>query len=219
VDLIDLWADEGITFFQYRNKQKVSRSRLDEVERHARRRRMRWILNDYVQLFCDGAADGIHLGWEDWHDLSEELRQTLLQRLKGVLPLQAESTPICGISTHTVDQWSEALRLHRDGILPLSYIAFGPCFPTNSKKSGLYPVLSEEALKELERRRDQARKTGELPDTVFIGGIDPDNLPVLIKSLSEINRKADQTIFIASIRALSDPLEVRRFRSVPDWKP
>ena len=219
MDLIDLWADEGITIFQYRNKQKPTKSRLEEVERNARRRRLRWILNDYDQLFCDGVADGIHLGWEDWHALSDDRRQALLRRLNGVQSLQAESTPLCGISTHTPDQWSEALTLHRSGALPLSYIAFGPCFKTNSKKSGLHPLLQKEAFEELERRRDEARKKGELPDAVFIGGIDPDNLPVLVQTLSNTKKKEERTIFVASIRALSDPLDIRRFRSIPNWKP
>lgn len=219
MDLVDLWADEGIPFFQYRSKEKPSRARLEEVERHARRRNMRWILNDYDQLFCEGLADGIHLGWEDWHALSDDRREALLGRLKDVKPLHADSVPLSGISTHNPDQWFQALELHRNGSFPLSYIAFGPCFKTHSKK-GKYPVLKKAAFEELERRREDLKKKGQLPDSVFIGGINPDNLPGLVDMLFGWHqKKTERTIFVASIRALSDPLDIRRFRSIPNWLP
>jgi len=223
MDLIDLWADEGISFFQYRSKSEPSKSRLEEISRNAKRRKLRWILNDYDQLFSSGVADGIHIGWEDWQKLKEDRRQSLVSRLTSVSALGDESQGLLsGFSTHNLEQWQAALAMHRSGELPLSYIAIGPCFKTASKKKGLHPQLTADVIAALEKQKNKEskEKDTDLPASVFIGGIDSDNLSQLVGMLSPAKKRGETTdFFVASIRALSDPLEIRRFRSIEGWLP
>ena len=223
-DLLDLWADEGISFFQYRVKKLKAASRtdrIDEIDHLAKRRNLRWILNDYDDLFAKGTADGLHLGWEDWQKLKEARQLNLKERLKTVAPINNSESVLSGISTHNLEQWSEALVLHRSNKLPLSYIAIGPCFTTKTKRDGLYSQISAEVISKLEKLRQSELKVGPVPDSVYIGGITPDTLPLLVKAIesSKIQYKEPRVIYVASIRALSDPLDIRRFRSIPNWQP
>ncbi|MBW7857369.1 MAG: thiamine phosphate synthase [Leptonema sp. (in: Bacteria)] len=223
-DLLDLWADEGISFFQYRVKKPKGASRvdrIDEIDHLARRRNLRWLLNDFDELFTKGTADGLHLGWEDWQKLKEQRRAGIQERMVDVGPIDSSGSVLSGISTHNIDQWSQAVELHRSGILPLSYIAIGPCFKTKTKRDGLYPQLSNELITNLEKLRQNELKVGNVPDSVYIGGINPDTLPNLVKAIESgrTQKKEPRVIYIASIRALSDPLDIRRFRSIPNWQP
>lgn len=72
------------------------------------------IVNDRVDMSMAVEADGVHLGQND-------LPPDAARRVLG-------DAAIIGYSTHTLEQVRIAVRL------PINYIAFGPIFPTNTKK-------------------------------------------------------------------------------------
>ncbi len=122
---------------------------LRELVPHCRRAGALLIANDDVEaaLTVPG-VDGVHIGQEDLVDLGgpdhldglddrDELERELsdrsfsarLGRVEGIRRRAAESGRelVIGLSTHTLEQISEAARL------PVDYIGFGPIFPTSTK--------------------------------------------------------------------------------------
>lgn len=73
------------------------------------------IINDRVDIAALVGADGVHLGQEDMHP----------EKARSLLGENA----IIGLSTHSLAQAQIANRL------PIDYIAVGPIFPTETKKS------------------------------------------------------------------------------------
>lgn len=106
------------------------------------------IVNDRVDIAIAAGAHGVHLGQKDLPP--EEARKLL------------GSEAILGFSTHDLEQVDEALSA------PIDYIAFGPIFPTRTKKDP-DPVVGLNLLKKVKLM------VGELP-LVAIGGIKRDNL-------------------------------------------
>jgi len=99
-------------------------------------------------------TSGVHLGQDDLPPL--EARK-LLGR-----------DAIIGFSTHTIEQAEAALEL------PVDYIAFGPIFPTATKRD-------HEEVVGLEMLRKMRSRIGDFP-LVAVGGINLENLVDVIEA-------------------------------------
>jgi hydroxymethylpyrimidine kinase / phosphomethylpyrimidine kinase / thiamine-phosphate diphosphorylase len=140
--------DGGVTFLQYRNKERDFDRKLNEgwdLRQLCRSRGVTFIVNDDLQLARELEADGIHLGQEDG---SVATARRVLGKEK-----------IIGVSTHDLD---EALQAEAEGA---DYIGFGAIYPTFSKEVDHMP--GPEGLAAI---RGRVR----LP-VVAIGGINRDN--------------------------------------------
>ena len=141
----------GATFIQLREKSNSVRAFCTDAAEAiniARSAGANVIVNDRVDVALALGADGVHLGQGD-------MPVAAARRLLG-------DDAIIGFSTHNIEQVKAALDL------PINYLAFGPIFPTQSKRNP-DPVAGLDALgiiKSLNRR---------LP-VVAIGGIDKSNV-------------------------------------------
>jgi thiamine-phosphate pyrophosphorylase len=110
-------ADGGARLIQLREKQASPREfyrAAQEALRVARARNVTLIINDRADIALALKADGVHLGQDD---LSPEAARRLLGEHS-----------IIGYSTHSLERLNAAARL------PVTYVAFGPIFPTRSKE-------------------------------------------------------------------------------------
>jgi len=147
--------DGGATVIQLRDKQLASTDFLREAEaalRIAHDNRVVLIINDRVDIAISIGANGVHLGQTD-------LPVVPARRLM-------KDRGIVGFSTHSLAQVRAALEL------PLTYLAFGPIFNTNSKRDpdpavGIGQLRAAKSL------------VGALP-LVAIGGITPDNVRAVL---------------------------------------
>ena len=141
----------GATFIQLRDKKSSARAFYNDASdaiRIARSSGAVVIINDRVDIALALGADGVHLGQSDMPVGSA-------RKLLG-------SNAIIGYSTHDIEQVQEALNL------PIDYLAFGPIFPTHSKRNP-DPVAGLEALHEIKLL------LGSMP-LVAIGGISESSL-------------------------------------------
>jgi len=141
----------GATFIQLREKNNSLRaffSDAAEAIRIARLAGANVIINDRVDVALALEADGIHLGQTD-------MPVTAARRLLG-------KDAIIGLSTHNIEQVKAALDL------PINYLAFGPIFPTHSKRNP-DPIAGLDALGVIKTL------SGFLP-VVAIGGINESNV-------------------------------------------
>lgn len=144
----------GVTFIQYREKDKARREIYEEALRLRELTRSFnavLIINDHADIALAAAADGVHLGQDDLP----------LHEARKVM-----GSGIIGISTHTFEQAREAEAEGAD------YIGFGPMFHTTTKDAGR-PVGTE-SLRSI-------RKSVGIP-VVAIGGINVDNLEDVISA-------------------------------------
>ncbi len=145
LDLAEALAGSGVELIQYRNKTASSRQ-FFEVSRQLANalgpRGVRLIVNDRPDIALLAGAGGVHVGQDD---LSVEDARSICGPDRWV-----------GVSTHTLDQLAAADRTSAD------YIAFGPIFPTATKKNP-DPVVGTELLR-------KARQMTKKP-LVAIGGI------------------------------------------------
>ena len=143
-------SEGGATLIQLREKNLAP----DEFQRQAadalleaRKREVRIIINDRVDLALALKADGVHLGQDD---LPPEAARAILGDQK-----------IIGFSTHSLGQARYAAKL------PVDYLAMGPVFATSSKAHP-DPLVGLAIL-------EQVRKViGDIP-LVAIGGITKEN--------------------------------------------
>ena len=150
-DQVRTLADAGCRFVQIREKSASSREIFDAVVDSvsiAKKRGMKIIVNDRVDIAIAAHAHGVHLGQDDLPPLEA-------RKLLG-------DGAIIGYSTHSVEQSIEASRM------PIDYLAIGPIFATATKKD-TDPVVGLEGLR---RVRDAI---GDFP-LVAIGGIDITNV-------------------------------------------
>ena len=131
------------------------------------------IVNDRVDIARLSQADGVHVGQED-------LSPRSVRRVVG-----AEA--IVGLSTHTPEQVDLAVRE------PVTYIAIGPVFSTDTKATG-YETLGLEPV----RRAAGAARERALP-LVAIGGI------TLETASSVIDAGATSVAVINDLVAGGDP--------------
>ncbi|NNJ71297.1 MAG: thiamine phosphate synthase [Kiritimatiellales bacterium] len=178
-------VDCGVRYLQLRMKD-ASREALmataQELRKITRGTRTRFIVNDDldIAMVCD--ADGIHLGQDDL---------TIAEARKRW------NTPgkIYGLSTHSLQQAAQARDLAAD------YIGVGPVFPTATKPDA-DPALGIE---------ETARICTSTPlTTVAIGGIQSDNLSLLIKAgidnfcvVGAVNHAPDPAAAIQKLQAIS----------------
>jgi thiamine-phosphate diphosphorylase len=130
------------------------------------------IVNDRVDIAMALGADGVHLGQDDLPPLEA----------RRLLPPGG----IIGVSTHSVEQAADAIKL------PVDYIAAGPIFPTTSKADH-EPVVGLEGLEKIREA------TGKLP-LVAIGGITLENCRDVFSA------GADSVAMISAL--VSDPPEI-----------
>jgi thiamine-phosphate pyrophosphorylase len=172
---VELLGRGGASFVQLREKHlpaqqfyEQAKDALDVARQHG----VRIIINDRVDVALAVGAHGVHLGQDD---LPPEAARELLG---------AEA--IIGYSTHNVEQAREALTL------PVSYLAIGPIFQTNSK-TDTSPVLGLDGL------RAVRETVGPLP-LVAIGGITHAN------ARSVIEAGADSVAVISAL--VSNPARI-----------
>ncbi len=143
-------CDRGATLIQLREKIESPKTFFPEVQaalRVARKRGVKIIINDRVDIAQAVHADGVHLGQND-------VTPEAARRLLG-------PKPMVGYSTHSLIQASLAIEM------PIDYVAIGPIFPTTTKNSANPPV----GLEGLALIRDAV---GSFP-LVAIGGITLEN--------------------------------------------
>ena len=108
----------GAALIQLRDKHASSRVFYSDAQaalQVTRAAGIKLIINDRVDIALALRADGVHLGQEDMP----------VEAARRVLGDQA----VIGFSTHNLEQLQEALHL------PIDYLAFGPIFPTASKRN------------------------------------------------------------------------------------
>ncbi|MBX7057552.1 MAG: thiamine phosphate synthase [Leptospirales bacterium] len=170
-EVLQYWQRLGLSHYQLRAKSLSSDAYLD-LARRCRQSAPALVMlaNDYAALALDQPLlfGGVHLGQEDWQQLSADLRRRLLHPPCGFLS---------GLSCHNFRQLQEALAYER-----WSYLALGPCFSLSGKPGATTPLLGQPglsaALSGLRAVRPPRRHP--LPAIVFIGGIDAKRLSALL---------------------------------------
>jgi len=141
----------GATFIQLREKGNSMRAFCADAAEAisiARAAGAKVIINDRVDVALALRADGVHLGQAD-------MPVAAARRLLG-------KDAIIGFSTHNIDQVKAALDL------PINYLAFGPIFPTRSKRDP-DPVAGLDALGII-------KSLGSRLPIAAIGGINKSNV-------------------------------------------
>jgi thiamine-phosphate pyrophosphorylase len=173
LDLAEALAGSGVELIQYRNKTASSRQFFEISRRLSSAlgpRGIRLIVNDRPDIALLAGAGGVHVGQDD---LSAEDARAICGPDRWV-----------GVSTHTLEQLAAAERTSAD------YIAFGPIFPTATKKNP-DPVVGTELLR-------KARLMTKKP-LVAIGGI-------TLERAAEVYRAgADSLAVIRDLICAQDP--------------
>jgi thiamine-phosphate pyrophosphorylase len=181
VQLAQAFLDGGARFLQLRAKALPSAAFLDlcdAVVRFAVPYGAIVIVNDRADLARMSGGAGVHLGQDD---LPPAAARTLLG-----------PAAIVGWSTHTVEQIDAALGE------PVSYVAVGPVFGTQTKETGYSPVG-------VDLVSAAASRSGGRP-VVAIGGITLDTARLAIDA------GASCVAVISDLLAGADPAaRVRRF--------
>ena len=144
----EAWLDGGAGILQLRHKGHWSRALFEEACRIAalcRARQATFIVNDRADMAALLGA-GLHVGQDDLTPAEA----------RAIVPPEA----VLGFSSHNAEQLCAA------GAEPVTYIAFGPIFPTGSKRNP-DPVVG---LAELSKCRTLSSKP-----LVAIGGISRQN--------------------------------------------
>lgn len=117
-DMVKRVLDGGITFIQYREKQRARREiylESTKLRDLTRSYNAVLIINDHADIALAVEADGVHLGQDDLP----------LQEARKIM-----GSRIVGISTHSPEQAQSAEAGGAD------YIGFGPIFHTSTKDAG-----------------------------------------------------------------------------------
>jgi thiamine-phosphate pyrophosphorylase len=155
IDVARALLDGGARLLQLRAKTLPSRDFLalaDAIVAAADRYGASIVINDRVDIAKLAGAAGVHVGQDD-------LSPAAARRLLG-------DAATVGFSTHTIEQVEAAVRE------PVSYVAVGPVFGTQSKDTGYRAVG-------LDLVAAAARIAGTLP-VVAIGGITIENASSVI---------------------------------------
>jgi thiamine-phosphate pyrophosphorylase len=145
----------GVKTIQLRDKDMTKREIHSEavmVRNLTLKHKVKFIMNDYIDIAMAVRADGVHLGQDDMP--IEEARRVVGNKM------------IIGISTHNL---SQALKAQCHGA---DYIGFGPMFQTSTKDAG--------RPKGLRSLRNICSKI-KIP-VVAIGGISCDNIKDVLDS-------------------------------------
>jgi thiamine-phosphate pyrophosphorylase len=181
--LAEALSESGVELIQYRNKTASSRQFFENSQQLSNvlgPRGVRFIVNDRADIALLANSGGVHVGQEDL----------------GVEEARAVCGPDrwVGVSTHNFEQLAAADRTSAD------YIAFGPIFPTATKKNP-DPVVGTERLR-------QARQLTRKP-LVAIGGI-------TLERAAEVYRAgADSLAVIRDLISAPDPgAQARKYLDV-----
>jgi len=148
LDVCDVWLEAGIRLIQLRAKSMASGPLLELAEALLARTRAAGallIINDRADIAAQCGADGVHVGQDD-------LTPTDVRRVVG-------SDALVGLSCHDDGQMALAVTQ------PVSYVAIGPVFGTQTKATG-YDAVGVDQV----RRAATAAHAAGLP-LVAIGGI------------------------------------------------
>jgi thiamine-phosphate pyrophosphorylase len=118
IDVVDELIKAGITFLQYREKDKKAKEMYEEclvIREKTRAAGVTFIVNDHIDLAIAVKADGVHVGQED-------LPPQIVRKLIG-------NDMLLGLSTHSPEQ----VRL-AELCSVVDYIGVGPVFATKTKK-------------------------------------------------------------------------------------
>ena len=176
MDLAAAYLRGGARFLQIRAKQATGAEFLDIASRVvelARAHDAIVVVNDRADIAKLAGAGGVHVGQDD-------LTPADVRRIVG-------GASMVGLSTHTVDQMTEAVRQ------PVSYVAIGPVFGSVTKATG-YDAVGLEMVRAAATR---ARAAG-LP-LVAIGGI------TLETAASVLEAGATSVAVIGDLLATDDP--------------
>jgi thiamine-phosphate pyrophosphorylase len=145
----------GVKTVQLRDKQMHKRGLYEEavnVRHITLKHKVKFIMNDYIDIAMAVRADGVHIGQDD---MPVEDARRILGR-----------NTIIGVSTHNLLQAMEAQNRGAD------YIGFGPVFHTSTKYAG--------RPKGLRSLKNVCNKIN-IP-VVAIGGISWDNISEIMKT-------------------------------------
>ena len=144
----------GVDILQMREKHKSPEELIGLGRRLAslcKDNGVTFIVNDDPLLAGKLEADGVHLGQED-------IRQYPVNTVRRMIG----ADKIIGLSTHSLEQFQRA------NLMDVDYVAFGPLFPTKTKS---YHIGTGDVSRVLQTA---------LKPVVFIGGINADNLDLLL---------------------------------------
>ena len=154
---VEKLIEGGATFIQLREKYASPEDFYEAAQlalEYARKRGVKIIINDRVDIALALKADGVHLGQDDLPP--EEARKIL------------GGKAIIGFSTHNLEQAIHAAKL------PVDYLAIGPIYATATKKNPDQTIG-------LEGIRTVGKAVGDFP-LVAVGGINYRNLPEIFES-------------------------------------
>jgi len=155
VEIAELAISGGADIIQMREKNKDRDELVKlacELSSLCKKKRVIFIMNDDPLIARESNASGVHLGQEDMLKYSLTETRNIIGNGK-----------IIGVSTHSLAELEKANECDVD------YIAYGPIFPTETKRYFLGTKDIKEALK-------IAKKP-----VVFIGGINLSNLDEVLK--------------------------------------
>ncbi len=124
LEVVDQLIQAGITFLQYREKEKTAKEMYEQctaIRKMTRDANVTFVIDDFVDLALAVDADGVHIGQDD-------LPAQIVRKLIG-------SDKILGLSTHCPEQ----LRL-AEALGYVDYVGVGPVFATQTKKNVSAPV-------------------------------------------------------------------------------
>lgn len=155
----DAWLDAGVRLIQFRAKLMASGPMLtlaDALMTRTRAAGATLIVNDRADIAAQSGADGVHVGQDD-------LAPADVRTVVGV-------RAIVGLSTHTDAQVATAV------LQPVSYVAIGPVFGTQTKHTGYNAV----GLEQVARAAAVAHAAGK--PLVAIGGITIENATSVLEA-------------------------------------
>jgi thiamine-phosphate pyrophosphorylase len=167
-DLAAAYLSGGATLLQLRAKHASSGWLLDiatTIVTLAHRASATVIVNDRADIARLSGADGVHVGQDD---LAPDSVRQIVAAGPGPGDIEPGVETIVGLSTHTPEQLAAAIDA------PVSYIAIGPVFATETKMTG-YAGLGLETV-----RRAAARTRERGVPLVAIGGITLETAPEII---------------------------------------
>jgi thiamine-phosphate pyrophosphorylase len=191
IDLAAAYLSGGATLLQLRAKTAPSGWLLDTataIVALAHQRNALVIVNDRADIARLSGADGVHVGQDDLTPAS--VRQIIGPHSGSEAGVEA----IVGLSTHTAEQLDAALQKSGSPLSPVSYIAIGPVFSTQTKMTG-HASLGLEAV-----RRAAARTRERGVPLVAIGGVTLETAPEVIRA------GAATVAVISDLVAAGDPV-------------
>ena len=193
---VSLWKQWGLSYYQLRAKE-VTGEEYCSIALTLKQEfpDLHIIANDfaYEAIHHPDLFSGLHLGQEDLQQLGfrNSIRRLLAKRCSSI-----EARFILGISTHNTGEIVSTLSSEEETPLPWSYIALGPCFPSQSKKNQKNDTLfKNELLVEAVRvfARQNSQRSTDLA-LVLIGGITRDNAKLLFHVVHSVSPRISPVI-------------------------